>query len=272
MYLKEKEKFGQMLRKLNVDGEVTWDELDTYLHAYTYEDDQYSVEDIFENEILLLHEIFEILCLKKKGLKITRDVIIKNRKDVYECHLNAIDKELNMALRELRRAWIKKRVDDLMSYLSDPCLPEELRDNVKNLILKYAYHLDFGIYALLIKNDISRSIKIGSLGQIQFAEGFYVYIGSAQRNLHRRISRHYSTHKKLRWHIDYFLVHAKILTHFSLPLPKEYEEKIAMRMGERFKSISGFGASDSRARSHLFYGDKGIWEYTQHLFWKCLEE
>ncbi len=129
-----------------------------------------------------------------------------------------------------------------------------------------------GIYSLLIENPTDRLITVGALGTIRFPVGYYVYVGSAQRNLNKRVKRHYSKDKKIRWHIDYFLQFAKIIEHYSLPLPKQCEEWIAMKMQDRAKYIPHFGASDSRAISHLFYGEIDIWESTKFFMKKCLEK
>jgi len=66
-----------------------------------------------------------------------------------------------------------------------------------------------GIYCLVI--DISSNInpKIGALGRVKLKRGTYVYVGSAQNNLKKRIQRHFSNNKKIRWHIDYLLASQK---------------------------------------------------------------
>ena len=128
---------------------------------------------------------------------------------------------------------------------------------------------DWGVYALLINLDEAREIRIGALGVIYFPKAKYVYIGSAQRNLSARIRRHYSQSKKFRWHIDYFLAKAKLLTHFSLPLPRWCEETVAIRMTKHHSYIPGFGASDSRAKSHLFYGGDAVWDDAKKFMSEC---
>ena len=62
-----------------------------------------------------------------------------------------------------------------------------------------------GIYALEIDLCKDVNIRVGALGNVQFKEGCYVYIGSAQRNLEKRVQRHLRKEKKLFWHVDYFL-------------------------------------------------------------------
>ena len=74
-----------------------------------------------------------------------------------------------------------------------------------------------GIYNLIIQLSKDKEIKIGRLGTFIFPEGFYIYTGSAQNGLERRINRHLSSSKKFHWHIDYLLSYArtiKVLKYF----------------------------------------------------------
>ncbi len=128
---------------------------------------------------------------------------------------------------------------------------------------------DSGIYALFIENPKDMDLKVGSLGLVHFPWGYYVYIGSAQKNLRKRIERHYSKEKKMKWHIDYFLQHAYLVGHFYLELPKSCEEQVAIEMAKREKFIKNFGSSDSKAKSHLFYGSKDIWGEVKRIMYDC---
>jgi sugar fermentation stimulation protein A len=42
---------------------------------------------------------------------------------------------------------------------------------------------DRGVYLLILKVDQKETIEVGSLGRRVFKKGFYVYVGSAKRNL-----------------------------------------------------------------------------------------
>jgi Uri superfamily endonuclease len=110
-----------------------------------------------------------------------------------------------------------------------------------------------GIYVLILKLENDKKIKIGSLGELNFKKGFYAYVGSAQNSLEKRIERHLRKDKKLRWHIDYFLNHAKVIDIWiKQQAPKEEECKLAKKLAENFESIARFGCSDCKCISHLF--------------------
>lgn len=117
-----------------------------------------------------------------------------------------------------------------------------------------------GIYALhLFLEEIK--LRVGALGEISFPRGYYVYIGTAQRNLRKRIERHFKKEKRKRWHIDYITPYAEILDVVAVPLSREWEEKTARYLEKRYPYIRNFGSSDTSALSHLFYSSSPtIWD------------
>jgi Uri superfamily endonuclease len=109
-------------------------------------------------------------------------------------------------------------------------------------------------YILSLYLDRKREIEIGRLGKFLFKRGNYLYVGSAKRNIEKRIERHLKTRKKIFWHIDYLLQYAKVREIWV----SEKEESNIARILESLLEIpvAGFGSSDKRHdKSHLFYGD-----------------
>ncbi|HUW22447.1 MAG TPA: DUF123 domain-containing protein [bacterium] len=47
-----------------------------------------------------------------------------------------------------------------------------------------------GVYVLLIWVKRKRKIRISKLGPLEFARGFYFYVGRALNGLEKRIKRH----------------------------------------------------------------------------------
>ena len=114
-----------------------------------------------------------------------------------------------------------------------------------------------GAYLLIIHLSKSKKIKIGKLGYIFFKKGNYIYVGSALNNLEKRIQRHKSKRKKLRWHIDYFLRFGRISGVSAIKTNKKIECKLSekiLKIAEA--SVKNFGCSDCRCNSHLYYFDK----------------
>ncbi len=113
-----------------------------------------------------------------------------------------------------------------------------------------------GVYSLVIHVSRKRSINIGRLGGFVFPAGFYVYIGSAQKNLERRIERHLRREKKLHWHIDYLLQHARITGVHTFAGKKHAECELSHRvknMKNAVIPVMGFGSSDCSCAAHLYY-------------------
>ena len=127
------------LASLGFECRVSSEEFSAYLEASTYEPEATHLEEVLGNRYLLIHELVEITLLKKKGYVIDKDVVRRAYPYTYEAHLEAMDVELRVALREGDKAWVERRVRDLRSYLEDPFLPSNLMGRVKRLIEKYMF-------------------------------------------------------------------------------------------------------------------------------------
>jgi len=116
-----------------------------------------------------------------------------------------------------------------------------------------------GTYALFLQLEQDMSIAVGGLGTFCFPQGYYVYVGSAlgSGGLPARLARHRRQQKRLRWHIDYLLAHARIVgvqTDTS-------GERLECTWAQKWLSMPGaqvlapgFGASDCDCPAHLIYG------------------
>jgi len=112
---------------------------------------------------------------------------------------------------------------------------------------------DRGSYILILRLPAGRKLNIGKLGRIEFKAGYYLYAGSAQKNLTQRLERHKRERKKLFWHIDYLRAHAEV--HLALPVrasdPLECDLAQALKKISRWE-VPGFGCSDCSCSSHLY--------------------
>jgi len=115
---------------------------------------------------------------------------------------------------------------------------------------------DKGAYLLILRLSEEKKIKIGATGEIVFAKGYYVYVGSALRSLDKRMKRHRKRGKKLFWHIDYLREEAEFITALPIRTGDDVECALAKKMKRlAVKEVKGFGASDCRCASHLFAAD-----------------
>ena len=114
-----------------------------------------------------------------------------------------------------------------------------------------------GSYILLIKLPEEQTITVGSLQARHFPRGYYAYVGSAMSGFKTRLSRHLRSNKKLHWHIDYLLEKASIIGIILYETNDRAECTIAQTLDHQFGSVPGFGCSDCRCHSHLFFANEG---------------
>ena len=112
-----------------------------------------------------------------------------------------------------------------------------------------------GTYVLVLQLTHHRITGVGSLGRIQFARGYYAYVGSARRGMRSRVARHLARAKRRRWHIDWLTtqpgavpiaVASTTLTGLECRIAAALSSRADMRVG-------GFGCSDCGCESHLFH-------------------
>lgn len=111
-----------------------------------------------------------------------------------------------------------------------------------------------GSYCLIIRLNEDSNIEVGSLGHINFKNGYYVYVGSALNSLEPRLRRHLSHDKKIHWHVDYLLdqENASLVDIVYAVDDGKWECAIAMEISKKGIETSRFGCSDCKCGSHLF--------------------
>ena len=117
-----------------------------------------------------------------------------------------------------------------------------------------------GVYQLHLRLDKPKRIRVGKLGVFTFPAGRYIYTGSAMNGLIGRLRRHLKKRKKLHWHIDYLLRHAKIETIFVVETGERVEcqlNSLTLSLPNAKVVVKGFGCSDCRCPSHLVYFGEG---------------
>ena len=94
---------------------------------------------------------------------------------------------------------------------------------------------DRGSYMLILYNGRPLSVEVGSLGNINFEKGYYVYVGSGLSSLKARMSRHRRSRKKRFWHIDYVTPeYFKLIKSYTI----HRTDRIEGHMADRVRSIS----------------------------------
>lgn len=115
-----------------------------------------------------------------------------------------------------------------------------------------------GTYTLLVELAKPASVGVGALGAVDFAAGWYAYVGSALGSGgFSRVRRHRELAAGERgtrhWHIDYLLGHpAASLDGVVASAGADVECAVARDLsGAGIAAVGGFGCSDCDCDTHL---------------------
>jgi Uri superfamily endonuclease len=120
-----------------------------------------------------------------------------------------------------------------------------------------------GIYTIIIELDKAMDVPVGTRRRYYFQKGYYAYVGSALSGLEQRVRRHLSPMKKHHWHIDYLLERARIQNIIYAETGAKKECALANALFQRLPAVAGFGCSDCRCQSHLFFCPE--WQALENL-------
>jgi sugar fermentation stimulation protein A len=136
-----------------------------------------------------------------------------------------------------------------------------LGDTVRNLIIPWDLvereSHDRGSYIIVLKLARNRKLPIGGLGEVRFRKGYYLYAGSAMKDLSQRIARHRRLIKKKHWHIDYLREQADFIAAIPIRTSRNLECSLARELGTIADwQVPDFGSSDCSCATHLFGMDE----------------
>jgi sugar fermentation stimulation protein A len=115
---------------------------------------------------------------------------------------------------------------------------------------------DGGLYLLLLHLARGTRLEAGVLGWCDFAAGWYVYAGSARRNLSQRLARHLRLAKRRHWHVDALREAADQVRALPIRGTRGCECELAAAVRAiADASLPRFGSSDCRCPGHLFRFD-----------------
>jgi sugar fermentation stimulation protein A len=112
-----------------------------------------------------------------------------------------------------------------------------------------------GYYLLVLRNPGTFKQGVGAIGDRIFKKGFYIYVGSAKKNLQERVLRHERKQKKVHWHIDYvFPGRMNLIRSYLIRSGEDLESQVASSLMDISDGyVRDFGSSDSPAVSHFFH-------------------
>ncbi|MEW8508813.1 MAG: GIY-YIG nuclease family protein [Candidatus Thiodiazotropha sp.] len=116
---------------------------------------------------------------------------------------------------------------------------------------------DRGTYVLVLRTETDAAVEIGRWGVLTIQPGHYLYIGSAfgSGGVRARVTRHCRQSKPKHWHIDYLRELATVesvwYSHRQARLEHHWAKALAKL--SQAQPVLGFGCSDCRCDTHLFY-------------------
>lgn len=118
-----------------------------------------------------------------------------------------------------------------------------------------------GTYALVLRSDTSEVVPVGRWGTMNMRPGCYIYVGSAfgSGGVLARVVRHCRKIKsKKHWHIDYLREVTTLAAVWYSHKPSRLEHRWAEALSKWSETspVKGFGCSDCRCESHLFFTEK----------------
>jgi len=159
---------------------------------------------------------------------------------------------------EFSKAFLKAR-DLVEIYPVAVEFEEDLSLRPKARLLRVPWDLirqearDQGSYLVILRLAQETKAAVGKLGRASFPKGYYVYVGSARKDLKRRMERHRRIQKSKFWHIDYLRERADFQAAIPIRTGDDLECEIAEAMGGIGAwNIPGFGCSDCSCESHFF--------------------
>ena len=115
-----------------------------------------------------------------------------------------------------------------------------------------------GTYVLVLASAQQHAVQVGRLGPIDLRPGYYLYIGSAfgAGGIRSRLKHHARISARPHWHLDYIRpgLALQSIWYSHDELRRECEWAAALRLKPSIsRPLAGFGASDCRCGTHLFY-------------------
>ncbi len=119
-----------------------------------------------------------------------------------------------------------------------------------------------GTYVLILELTGGITVTIGALGEYEFKSGYYAYVGSALGSSgFTRVLRHIrvseGSNQTRKWHIDYLSSVSKIIQVYKVFTLERVECTISTAIFNNLgvSSMKGFGCSDCKCGSHLYYSE-----------------
>ncbi len=123
----------QLLRDHHYNCTTTADDLQRWFEADTPFDENFGLDEVLKNQLIVVHELVEIENVKNMGLALTKDVIIKNLEKVDDAHMIATEVELRLAasIKDVRH--LKNRLENIRMWSEDDTVTPENKKKYRRM-------------------------------------------------------------------------------------------------------------------------------------------
>ncbi len=132
----------RMLAGIGYTCEAGVDDLVSWFEADTVYDQDYGLDKVVRVPLLVVHELVEIENVKRMGLKLTKDVILKNPETVDTAHMRATEVELEVALSIADVDHVRSRLENIASWIEDPSVSDAHKGELRAIRDKVRKALD----------------------------------------------------------------------------------------------------------------------------------
>ena len=129
------EEARQLLAEHGIECRTTADELKLWFEADTLYPD-ITLDEVLKLKLIVVHEIVEISEVRKLGLELTKDVILKNLDAVDSAHLVAADVEMDLASKLGEANHMRDRLHDIEKWCVDESVSEGNRRKYRVLLAR----------------------------------------------------------------------------------------------------------------------------------------
>jgi sugar fermentation stimulation protein A len=200
--------------------------------------------------------LLELSELSRRGMKAAVLFIVHSPKARYFMPEHHTDLDFCRTLLSVRDRVMVKAVG--VEWKEDLSLGDSVRElEIPWDLVERECH-DRGSYIIVLRLARDRKIAVGGLGEIKFRKGYYLYAGSAMKDLSQRSARHRRLTKKKHWHIDHLREHSSFIAAVPIRTSRDIECVLARELGAIAGwQVPAFGSSDCSCATHLFgmHGD-----------------
>lgn len=126
----------QLLRDHDYNCTATAKDLRLWFEADTPYDENFGLDEVLKNQLIVVHELVEIETVKKMGLALTKDVIVKNLEKVDDAHMIATEVELRIAasIKDVRH--LRDRLENIRMWSEDDTVTPENKKKYRRMHLE----------------------------------------------------------------------------------------------------------------------------------------